>query len=100
MLYFISDITDNRVGLVRSWSEDEFTLFGRHKIDFEKDNNGFFVDKIPDKEDREEFTAALMFDGENLWWEYTHNPMPPETIDVDQMLLDQDFRLSMLEINM
>ena len=27
-------------------------------------------------------------------------PTPPETVDMEQMLLDQDFRLSMLEINM
>ena len=73
MLYFISDINDNKVGLVRSWTEDEFTLFGRHESDFEKDNKGFFVDEIPDKEDREGFNSALMFDGKDLWWEYTPN---------------------------
>ena len=40
-------------------------------------------------------------------WEYGEKPAPkplppppPETVDMEQMLLDQDFRLSMLEINM
>lgn len=94
MLYFISDINDNRVGLIRSWTEDEFALFGRHKIDFEKDNNGTFVDKVPDKEDREGFTSALMFDGENLWWEYTPNSTPEPPLSEVELLKAQNKALS------
>lgn len=58
---------------------------------------------IPDSVLNDNPFSYKYIDGEfvkNAEYKPPEPPTPPETVDMEQMLLDQDFRLSMLEINM